>query len=203
MPGRIAAEAQAVQAKKAVSWRSSRGSLTTSRASPPFLSGETAVSLGLAEIFRPVFDQAVEGFGRPRRQSQRSARWIVAIGLQVEGNGAVDRGLLLGSKVSVAAIETLARDAISEVESQYVQGLCRKIGTEIAAVAPDRTVVHQAVLQEDLLAGNDVIGREDHGTDGIDELIRNRRCVLVSLDGQQNKHGEPCHHSNQSGDPPP
>jgi hypothetical protein len=39
VPGRVAAEAQAVQAKKAVSWRSSLGSLTTSRASPPFLSG--------------------------------------------------------------------------------------------------------------------------------------------------------------------
>jgi hypothetical protein len=59
------------------------------------------------------------------------------------------------------------------------------------------------VLQEDLLAGNDVIGCEDHGSDGINEFIRNRRRVLVSLDRQQNKHRETCCHGSERGDLPP
>jgi hypothetical protein len=45
-------------------------------------------------------------------------------------------------------------------------------------MAPDRAIVHQAMLQEDLLPGNDVISGEDHGTGGIDEFIRNRRRVF-------------------------
>ena len=150
------------------------------------LPGEAAISLGLIEISRPIFDQAVEGLGRTRRQSQSSALWIIAIGLQVEGDGPVDCSLLLGCKVSVTAAETLARDTISEVEGQDVEGLSGKIGAEIGAVAPDCAIVHQAVLQKDLLPGNDVVRREDHGAGRIDEFLRNRRRVPVSLDRQQN-----------------
>jgi hypothetical protein len=92
---------------------------------------------------------------------------------------------------------------VGEVEGQDVQGLCGKIRAEIAAVAPNCAIVHQSVFQKNLLAGNDVGGREDHGTGEIDELIRDRRRVLVSLDRQQNEHGETRRHGNESGDPPP
>ena len=51
-----------------------------------------------------------------------------------------------------------------------MQGLCGEVRPEIAAVAPDRAVVHQAVLEENLLPGNDVLGGEHHGAGGIDEL---------------------------------
>jgi hypothetical protein len=147
--------------------------------------------------------QTAEGFGRTRRQRQRSARWIVAIGLQVEGNGAVDRSPLLGRKVSVTATETLACNAISEVEGLDVQRLRGKIRPEVAAVTPNCAIIHQAVLQEDLLAGNDVIGCEEYGSGGIDKLIRNRRCVLVGLDPQQNEHDETCRHGAERRDLPP
>jgi len=70
-------------------------------------------------------------------------------------------------------------------------------------MAPDCAIVHQPVLQKDLLAGNDVVGRKDDGTGWVDESIRNWRRVLVSLRRQQNKHGETTHHRNEGGDPPP
>jgi hypothetical protein len=52
----------------------------------------------------------------------------------------------------------------------HVQGLCGKIRAEIAAMAPNSAIVHQAVFQKDLLAGNDFVGREDHAARGIDEV---------------------------------
>jgi len=70
-------------------------------------------------------------------------------------------------------------------------------------VVPDRAIVHQAVLQEDLLAGNDVIGCEDYRSGGIHELIRKRRRVLVSFDREQNKHRETCRHGSERGYFPP
>ena len=80
--------------------------------------------------------------------------------------------------------------------------MCGKIGAEIGAVAPDCAIVHQAVLQEDLLAGNDAIGSKDHGSGGIDEFFRNRRRVL-GLDRKQNKDRETCRHRHERGDSPP
>ena len=53
MPGRAAVEAQAVQAKNAVSSRSSCGSATASAVSPPLLAG-------VSEIVRPIGDLALE-----------------------------------------------------------------------------------------------------------------------------------------------
>ena len=102
MPGRWAAEAQAVQAKNAVSWRSSRGSVTAPRASPPFF-------VGLGEVVSSSMSICSSNACRARRQSQRAARRIVSIGLEVERDRAVHGSLLLGSKVGITASESALR----------------------------------------------------------------------------------------------
>jgi hypothetical protein len=58
-------------------------------------------------------------------------------------------------------------------------------------VAEDRAVLHQAVAQEHPLAGDDVLGGEQHATVGRDDFFWNRWLVLVGAIGQQPQDEEP------------
>ena len=78
-----------------------------------------------------------------------------------------------------------------------------EIGAEICAMTPDRSVVHQAVFEKDLLAGTHVVTGEDHRTGGIDDPIGDRWGVLIGLERQHDENAEAQDEREGDGAPPP
>jgi hypothetical protein len=124
--------------------------------------GEPTVPNGVDKVSRPVGDRVVEELCVAGQQRQRFATRIVAVLLETRRRHGFDSGLVFGRKFSMGVGEALPRDAIGEIESEEVEVLRREIRAEIGAVAPDRAVVHQAMLEKDLLAERDFGAGEDH-----------------------------------------
>ena len=92
---------------------------------------------------------------------------VVAIGLEVG-----DR--LLAGPVG-PALAVLALDRFGGA----VEVVGRVVGPEVGAVAEDRAVLHQPVVEEDLLAAADVLAGEERLALGVDHSLgdrRGRRC---------------------------
>ena len=60
-----------------------------------------------------------------------------------------------------------------------------EVGPEVGAVTEDRAVLHEAVVQKDLLARADVVPGKEHPAAGIHHAVRDRRIRLVGQIGQQ------------------
>ena len=84
-----------------------------------------------------------------------------------------------------------------------MQILRREVRAEIGAMAPDRAVVHEAVLEEDLLARGHVLAREEDGAGRVDDPRGNWRRLAVGLDGQPDQNRKAEHHRDDGGDLPP
>jgi hypothetical protein len=66
-----------------------------------------------------------------------------------------------------------------------------EVRPEIGAVAEDRAVLHQAPVQEDLLALADVITRVDDVARRVRRPVRDRRVGLIGPVGEQDEDEEP------------
>ena len=66
-----------------------------------------------------------------------------------------------------------------------------EVGAEVGAVTEDRAVLHEPVVEKDLLPGADVVTREDHPAAGIHDPIGNRRVGLVGAVGEKDQDEEP------------
>ena len=84
-----------------------------------------------------------------------------------------------------------------------MQVIRREVRAKVCAVAPDRPVFHQAVLQKDLLAGLDVVARKHSLAVRADRLRRDRRRVLVRRNGHPDQDREPENQDEDDGLPPP
>src|SRR6185369_8722334 len=69
--------------------------------------------------------------------------------------------------------------------------------------APDGAVIHQAMLEEYLLAAPHIVAGKHNRAGGIDHLRRNGRCVLVCLDGQVNHDTDTEKERERNGASPP
>ena len=67
----------------------------------------------------------------------------------------------------------------------------RVVGAQVGAVAEDRSVLHETVVEEHLLAALDVPLGVDRLARWVDHPIRDRRLGLVGAIGQQTEHEEP------------
>ena len=129
-----------------------------------------------SEKKRVVADEPAVGLGLRRRQLERLRALVIAVGPEV-----VDRLLdrAVRARPAVAAPDEVGRPA---------QVVRRVVGPQVGAVAEDRAVLHQAVVEEDLLPALDVPLGVDDGALWIDHALRDRRLRLV---GPQRQEAEP------------
>jgi hypothetical protein len=78
-----------------------------------------------------------------------------------------------------------------------LRGLCglakifgREVGSEIAAMAQDGAILHQAPCLEELLSSGDVIGGEEHLPTGVNDLLWLRHGRGIGAIGQDAHHEE-------------
>ncbi len=114
--------------------------------------------------------------------------------LQVGRNGSVDTGALLRGQAVIALVESLMSEVVGNVERPVMQVLGREVRPQISAMAPDRAIVHQAMLEKYLLARSDILAGEDDRARRIDDAGRNGRRVLIGLDGDQDQYGKAKQH---------
>ena len=155
------------------------------------------------EILCPIGDLILESVGIDRTQAQGARRGVVVVLLHGAGYLAVDLALLVGGELGIGPLEPLPRHLIGNVERPVVKILRREVRAEISAVAPDRAVGHEAVLEEDLLARNHVVAGKDDGAAGSHRLCRYRRRLAIGLDGQSDQDGEAEDHRDDCSDLPP
>src|SRR3546814_7393247 len=98
------------------------------------------------------------------------------------------RSLLLGQLHEVARIIALG-NGLARIDPDLVQGSRRIVRAEIATVAPDRAVVHQAVFEEHFLAVADVLASEQDLPRVIDDLRRDRRRLVIGKPGDARSEG--------------
>ena len=167
------------------------------------LHGQAAVVGRRHEIVRPVGNLTLERVGVRRTQGQGTGRGVVAVLLHRPRDAAVDLASLFRGQLAIGSPESRLRGMIGDVEGPVVQVLRREVGAEIGAMAPYRAIGHEAVLEEDLLARDDVIAGEDDGAAGIDGPRRNWRCLAVGLDGQSDQNRKAEYHRDDGCDLPP
>ena len=76
-------------------------------------------------------------------------------------------------------------------ERRTVEVVGRVVGPEVGAVPEDRAVLHQPVVEEDLLAPADVLAGEQGLARGIDDPVGNRRVGCVGPVGEEAEDEEP------------
>src|SRR5207247_757071 len=84
-----------------------------------------------------------------------------------------------------------------------VEVLRAVVGSKVGAVTPQGPVLHETVLEEDLLAMKDRLPVEQGCPRGVADARRNGRRIRVGEDGDQGEHGEPRDHHQDGGVPPP
>ncbi|CAM5233151.1 hypothetical protein RLIN73S_04182 [Rhodanobacter lindaniclasticus] len=180
-----------------------RGELAQLRRVADQVGLEPAVAGRVFEVVSPVRDLLLPGFGFRRRERQRVGGGIVAVGFQIDGGLRVHRGLLAGIEFGHRLAMLLASQRIGRVHADQMQRLGGIVRTEISAVAPDRAVVHQAVLQEHGLPGLDIVAGEQHLALRVDHLGGDRRRLPVAQHGDhdQDRHAEH-HHEHDRANPP-
>ena len=102
----------------------------------------------------------------------------------VEAAGRFRVELRVGPAVAFAG-QRVPRDL-----GQPVQVLGAVVRAEVRPVAPQRAVLHEAVLEEDLLPVLDVLPREQRRPGRVGHALRDGRRVRVGEDGHHREHAE-------------
>src|SRR5262245_11630835 len=84
-----------------------------------------------------------------------------------------------------------------------MQCLGGEIRPQVAAMPPDRAVVHETVLEEHLLTGRNILGSENGASFRLDRLCRAGRCLPISAHRHPDENCKPKHHDNQNSACPP
>ena len=164
---------------------------------------QPAIVGGRHEVVPPIGDLALERGRVCRTEAQGPGRGVVAVLLHRPGDAAVDLGLLLGRELDIGTAEPLLRGLVGDVERPVVQVLRREVRAEIGAMAPYRAVVHEAVLEEDLLARGHVLAGEEDRAGSVDDPGGNGRCLAVGLDGHRDQNRKAEHHRDDGRNLPP
>ncbi len=152
------------------------------------LRGKTRRGLRSREVLGPFARLYQPGRRFGRREDERAGAGIVAVLLQQAMDGGVDARGRVGIERRVGESAPLASERVLRDGGEPVQVLCAEVGAEVRAVAPERAVLHQAVLEEDLLPVLDVFPREEGGASGVCHSRGNGRSVRVGEDGDQREH---------------
>ena len=78
-----------------------------------------------------------------------------------------------------------------------------EIRPQVAAVAPDGAIVHQAIFEKHLLPGTNVVAGENDVTRCINCAFRYGRRILVGLEGQKKQNAQAENKHDKDGTSPP
>jgi hypothetical protein len=106
-------------------------------------------------------------------------------------------------ELRVRAAVTLAGERVTGDLRQPVQVLGAVVRAEVRPVAPERTVLHEAVLEEDPLPMLDVLPREEGRPGDVRHSLGDGRGVRVGEDGHQREQAEAERHHEDDGVAPP
>ncbi len=154
------------------------------------LRAQAVVACRVREVPAVVPHERLER-GRPlRADRERPGPLVVAIGAEVLDRPA---GRRVRARSAVCAPDDVRR------APQVVGG---EVRAEVGAVPEDRPVLHEAVVQEHLLALGDVARRVEHAALLVDGALRDRRLGLVAAVGEQPHDEEPAEdHEDHDLDP--
>ncbi len=145
---------------------------------------------GIREEARVVRHEPAVGLGLGLGELENAGPLVVAVGAEV-----LDRA----SSGAVGALASVAARHVVGSPAQVVGGVVR---AEVCAVAEHRAVLHEAVVEKDLLPALDVALVVDQLARGIHYALGDRRLGLVGAVGQQPEDEEPeQHHQDHHLDP--
>jgi hypothetical protein len=132
-------------------------------------------------------DQPAVRLGPWPGQPENAAALVIAVGPEV-----LDRapGCRVGAGAAVSTSDVVRRAA---------QIIGRVVGPEIGTVAEHRAILHEAVVEKNLLPALDVALRVEQLACGTDDAVGNRRLGLVCTVGEQAEHEEPSEHDEDDG----
>ena len=142
------------------------------------LLAQAVLRRGLGEEAAVVADEPAVRLGLSGGQGQRAGALVVAIRAEVL-DGPPRRRVRPAAAVG-------ARDEVRGA-AQVVR---RVVRAEVGAVPEHRAVLHEAVVQEDLLTLAHVPCGVEHPATGIDDAVGRRRLGLVGAVGQEAQHEE-------------
>ena len=167
------------------------------------IGGQSAIARRILEIVLPARGFQRERLRARRKQSERIGRRIVAVGLQQRRDFAVHGGAFAARKRGVVFGKPRLRPLPGQVLRPVMQHGCAEIGAQIAAMAPDRAVVHESVFEKHRLARAHIVAGEDGLPGGVHGARGYRRRVLIGLERQKDQHGEAENERQRDGARPP
>ncbi len=141
---------------------------------------------GSAEVLFPLTALDLEGGYLARAEHQGVGRGVVSVLLELGGQTFRREGSRLAADLG-----------------EPVEVLRAVVGSKVGAVTPQGPVLHETVLEEDLLAMKDRLPVEKGCPRGVRDAPRNRGRIRVREDRDEGEHGEPRDHHQDGGVPPP
>ena len=165
--------------------------------------GESRRRGGAAEVRVPFSLLDLERGGLAGTEDEAVGRGVVTVLLE-DLPGRNGRGLeLFGRQLAGQAARALAGEPLAANLGEAVEVFRAVVGPEVGAVTPQRPVLHQAVLEEHLLAVEDGLPVEERRPRRVRHAPRNRGRVRVGEDGHDRKDGEAADHHEDRGVSPP
>ncbi len=154
----------------------------------------------LAEDVRVVRHRRAEGAGAHVVDDERAVG-PERVGAEGVLHALPQRGLRLGPVRRVGPAVGLAAPRVEREQRLAVQVVGRPVGRDVAAVPPDRADLHAAHRPPDVLAGADVVARDDDGARPRHDLRGNRRRLLIDAHAHPAERGERCDDDERERDP--
>lgn len=120
------------------------------------LADSSPVGRRVVEIARPARLLAIEIALVADGKRQHAGRRVVAVLPQARGDDAAHGTFVFRGKLAVWPAKSGRGDLPGQVERHVVKKAGGEIGAAVGAVLPNTAVVHEAVLEKDLLACRDV-----------------------------------------------
>ena len=161
---------------------------------------KTVPHLSLLERLSPVLGNAVHGLRLCDRQGKGVLGGIVAVLLDLAYGLGIDHRFLQVIELHVALLIVLPRPVIPHGISYEVQCGSRELRPSLAPVAPNASMVHQAVTLVDVLPRQDIRFLEEDFAVGGCNLPRIGRQLIPLLEsaGKKNDHSN---HETKNSDP--
>jgi hypothetical protein len=122
-----------------------------------------------------------DGLGAVGRDRHAAARRVVGVRAQLALEALAKARLYFGSEIGVGARVVAIGPQLEQRQRLAVKPVGRPVGGLVGAVAPDRAELLAAGRLPDLLAGQDVVFRREHGAVRGDDALGEGRGLAVDL----------------------
>ena len=158
---------------------------------------------GAREVLGPLPLLRLPGRRLGRREAQGAGGGVVAVLLEQAVDGGVEARGRVRVELRVGPAVALTGESVPRDFSQPVQVFRAVVRAEVRPVTPESAVLHETVLEEDLLPVLDALPGEERRPVGAGHPLGDGRGVRVGEDGHHREHAEAeRHHENDAVAPP-